>query len=244
MCYEEKVETRRKVEHLLQIPEEKLAPMREILNKYITKNRKKHLFILRKALSRRLGSLVNDDVVNDILQSIYVYSWQNIERVMEFYETGYMDRYFNSLFYHITTVKRARILMNRDVHTEIIDDLIEAIEDDKQYVNDALNPKLDVDERIEAHRIALDETKEYLLDNSESRLNKALELQKKRYGQKGYDVAINYITTPSFAFLMKNCHKLGICNVQSNINRFKEICEQVYGKQMVKQCEAPYTKWC
>lgn len=243
MAYGERKDTLKKIEHLLQIPEEELAPMRDILNKYISKNRKKHKFILRKALARRLGSMINDELVDDILQTIYIYSWQNIERVMEFYKTDSMDRYFNSLFYHIATTKRARLLLGRDIHTEIIDDILEAVEDDRQYTNDALNPKLTIEERIEAHRIALDETKEYLYDNPQSKLNKALEIQKKYSGQKGYDVAINYVTTPSYTFLMKNYKELNIHNVQANINKFKEVCEEVYGKQKVKQCEIPYTKW-
>ena len=225
---------------LQEIPEEELNRMRDILNEYIAKNRKKHLLLLRRALMKRLGSMLTDEILEDILQEQYVYAWINITRVMEFYETGYLDRYFNSLFYNPATSKNARLRLGRDVHTEIIPDCQPYEESPEQYTNYALNPKLPLEERMEAHRNALDETKEFLWDNPNTNLKKALDLTRERYGQSTYLVALNYIATPSYSFLMKNCRELGIKNVQWNIDRFKNVCSEVYGKEILKQVEMPW----
>lgn len=235
-----KKETIKKQNHLKEIPEEKLEKMREILNEYIAKNRKKHLFILKKSIARRIGRLVTDEIAEDILQEQYIYAWTNIERVMEFYDTGYLDRYFNTLFFHVATRRRAEIRLGRDVHTEFIDDILPEEESPKQYTNDALNARLSLEERLEAHRIALEETKEWLFDNPTSPTAKALKLCDSK---KLRDVALNYIATPSYSFLMKNCRELGIHNVQSNIDRFKKICEITFDKTIVKQSEHPFINY-
>ena len=240
MSYKLRKETIERQNHLKEIPEEELNKMREILNEYIAKNRKKHLFILKKSIARRIGSYVTDEIAEDILQEQYIYAWTNIERVMEFYDTGYLDRYFNTLFFHVATRRRAEIRLGRDVHTEFIDDILPEEESPQQYTNDALNAKLPLQERLEAHRIALDETKEFLWDNPNTNLKKALDLTRERHGQSTYLVALNYIATPSYSFLMKNCRELGIKNVQWNIDRFKKICSEVYGKEILKQAEMPW----
>ena len=242
MFYGEKETTRQKVKHLLEIPEEELAPMRDILNAYISKNRNKHKFMLKKSLLRRLGSMLTDELLDDILQSIYVYAWQNIERVMEFHKTGYMDRYFLSLFYNIATVKRARLLLGRDIHYDIYTEYVPEEETPETFTNYALDVKLPNEERMEYHRIALDETKLWLLENPHSKLKKALDVQKNNYGPKGYAVALNYVATPSYSFLTKNKVELNLTSVQGNIDKFKKVCSEIYGKDILKQCEMP-TKW-
>lgn len=232
-----------KLNHLKEIPEEELDKMRDILNTYIAKNRKKHYNILRKSLTKRLGSMLDENIVEDTLQSIYVYAWTNIERVMEFYNTDGMDRYFNTIFYNPATTGSARVFLGKEIRAEINSEITPDIIDEKHYTNDALNPRNSLEERLEAHRIALEETLDYLHDNPHSKLHKALEIQKKQHGQKGYDVALNYITTPSFGFLTKNCRELGIHNVQHNIICFKQVCSEVYGKEILKQCEIPFSQF-
>ena len=243
MSYGPKKTTIEKLNHLKEIPEEELNRMRDILNTYIAKNRKKHYNTLRKSLTKRLGSLLDENIVEDMLQSIYVYAWTNIERVMEFYNTDGMDRYFNSIFYNPATTGSARVFLGKEIRAEINSEITPEIIDDKHYTNDALNPRNSLEERIEAHRIALEETLDYLNDNPHSKLHKALEVQKKRHGQKGYDVALNYITTPSFSFLMKNCRELGIHNVQWNIECFKQVCSEVYGKEILRQSTMPFSQF-
>lgn len=244
MSYNLRKATIEKQNHLKEIPEEELDRMRQILNDYIAKNRKKHVIILKRRLYRVNGSTMTNDVVEDILQNIYIYAWTNIERVMEFYKTDNMDRYFLALFYNQSTAKNARLRAGRDLHfEEIWEEYLEYEEDDPQYSNYALNPRIPTEERIHYHKVALQETKDFLWDNTDCDLNKALLIQKSRYGQKGYDVAINYIATPSYSFLMKNCRELGIHNVQTHINHFKEICADIYGKKIVHQAEVPFIRY-
>lgn len=238
-----KERTKQRQERLKQIPEDELNRMRDILNDYIVKNRKKHINFLKKSLIKRLGSILTDDLVEEMLQTLYLYAWTNIERVMEFYETGHMDRYFNTLFFHPATTKNARLLMGHDIHTEIIPDCHEYEESPTQYTNDALNPKLPLEDRLKAHSVALDETKCFLLDNPDSKLNTALKLQKKQRGQKGYEVALNYIATPSYTFLNSNCRELGIHNIQGNVDNFKRICSEVYGKKVLKNNIMPFSQF-
>lgn len=227
---------------LQEIPEEELNRMRDILNEYIAKNRKKHLLLLRRALMKRLGSMLTDEILEDILQEQYVYAWINITRVMEFYETGYLDRYFNSLFFNPATSKNARLRLGRDVHTEIIPDCQPYEESPDTFTNYALDVKLPNEERLEYHRIALDETKNWLLENPHSKLKKALDAQRNNYGPKAYTVALNYVATPSYSFLRKNSVELNLASVQGNIDKFKKVCSEIYGKDILKQCEMP-TKW-
>ena len=237
--------TKKKEQRLLEIPEEQLNEMRKILNDYIAKNRKKHINILNRCLLRRLGLMLTSEIVEDILQQLYEYSWLNIERVMEFHKTGHLDRYFLSLFYHPATTKNARIRLGFVIQASPLgmDELNEYVEDDPQYTNYALDPHAPIEERMEYHRIALDETKQWLWDNPQSNLKKALDIQKSRHGMLGYNVAINYVATPSYKFLYDNSEKLKLTNVYTYINKFKGVCSEVYGKEVLKQSQTPYVQW-
>ena len=243
MTYDYKTETIQKIEHLKQIPEEELSKMRKILNDYISKNRRKHINFLKKSLMSRIGLMLTDEIVEDILQKIYEYAWINIETVMEFHKTGYLDRYFNSLFYNPSTTKNARLRLGRDIHTPIIDDSNPYEEDDMFYTNYALDPHAPLEERLEYHKIALDETKNWLWDNPHSNLKKALDIQKKRHGLNGYNVALNYVATPSYKFLYDNYERLNLANVYHCIKYFKEVCSEVYGKEVLQGSIFPYTKY-
>lgn len=63
MSYGPKKTTIEKQNRLKEIPEEELDRMRDILNTYIAKNRKKHYNILRKSLLRRLGSMLDENII-------------------------------------------------------------------------------------------------------------------------------------------------------------------------------------
>ena len=245
MSYKTRIETEKKEQRLLEIPEEQLNEMRKILNDYIAKNRKKHINVLNRCLLRRLGLMLTSEIVEDILQQLYEYSWLNIERVMEFHKTGHLDRYFLSLFYHPATTKNARLRLGYDVRESELgmDELNEYLEDDPQYTNYALDPWLPLEERLKYHRIALDETKNWLWDNPQSNLKKALDLQKSRYGIKGYNVALNYVATPSYKFLYDNFEILKLTNVYTYVRKFRKVCSEVYGKKIQQGNIFPYTKY-
>lgn len=229
---------------LKEIPEETLSNYREILNNYLSKNRKKHYNTLRQVLFKRYGTNIQDEQIENILQDLYEYSWLNIEKVIEFFDSGYPDRYFNSLFYHLSTSKQAMTMVHRNYNEGTSSDGIDfpVEEDSPSFNNDALNSHLSTEERIEAHFIALDETKQWLLDNPDSKLSKCIRMTFNEYGQQAYDVALAFVATPAIGFLIGNYETLGLHHIQGHVNQFKRICSKVYGKDLKKGISIGWSK--
>lgn len=222
------------------ISDEERTEVHRILNEFISKNRIKHLRILNRRLKFVLGENIDIETVEDTLQNIYVYMYLSPDKVKDFYSTGYLDRMFNSLAYHIFTLTNASHNMQKDLPLlDNMDFIYE--EDEKQWTTDNLSHELSNEQRLEAHRIALDELKSYLLDNPQSNLKKALELIKNTKIESAYKVALNFVATPSYTFLHKNRKELGLKNIQNNLSKFKEICAKVYDKKLVWNAQFPWS---
>ena len=145
---------------------------------------------------------------------------------------------FNSLAYHIFTLANASHLMQKDL--PLLDSMDFIYEEEEHWTTDNLNHELDNEERLEGHRIALDELKSYLLDNPQSNLKKALELMKSKSVDSAYKVALNFVATPNYKFLNDNREKLGLKNLQYNITKFKKVCSEVYGKEPMWNAQFPW----
>lgn len=218
---------------------EERTEIHKILNEFISKNRTKHFRILNKRFIRVFGGYVDPDVIEDMLQNIYVYMYLSPDKVKDFYSTGHLDRLFNSLVYHKYTTMNMSQSMNTDLPLlEEMDFPYE--EDEKQWTVDSLDPTLSNEERLEGHRIALDELKSYLIDNPQSNLKKALELTKNTYSMLAYRIALNFVATPSYKFLQDNAKELGLKNIQPNLQKFKEICSKVYDKKLVWNAQSSW----
>lgn len=224
--------TKVKIENIKKLSDEERAEIHNILNDFISKNRKNHYNILSKRLNKALKFGVEDEVIEDNLQNIYVYMYLNPETVKSFNETGCLNRLFNALAYNISLVGNVLKRYYRELPMmENIDFEYEETEITCSF--ESLCPDLSNEERLEYHRVAVDELKEYLLDNPQCKLKSALDIIKKEHKKSVYDVALNYAATPSYKFLETNKEILGIKNVQNNVNKFKKVCERVYGKEVV-----------
>lgn len=221
------------------LSDEERTEVHKILNEFISKNRTKHFRILNQRFIHAFGGYVDIGVVEDMLQNIYVYMYLSPDKVKEFYSTGHLDRLFNSLVYHKYTLMNISHNMSNDLP------LLEGMdfpceEDEQHWTLDSLNPDLSNEERLEGHRIALDELKSYLSNNPQSNLKKALELTKNSCLESAYKVAIHYCATPNYRFLRDNSKELGLKNLQYNIQKFKEICSKVYGKEIVWNAQSAW----
>lgn len=223
---------RLKLKNIENISEQERAEIHKILNEFISKNRTKHFRTVNNRFARVFGESIDTGTVEDVLQNIYLYMYLSPDKVKEFYSTGHLDRLFNSLVYHKYTLMNVSHSMSNDL--PILEGMdFPCEEDEQQWTLDSLNPDLSNEERLEGHRIALDELKSYLLDNPQSNLKKALDLTKKTYSELTYKVAIHYCATPNYRFLRDNSKELGLKNLQGSIQKFKEICSRVYGKKLV-----------
>lgn len=221
------------------LSEQERNEVHRILNEFISKNRTKHFRILNRRFVRVFGGYVDTEVIEDMLQNIYIYMYLNPDKVKEFYSTGHLDRLFNSLVYHKYTLMNVSHGINTDL--PLLEDMdFPCEEDEKQWTVDSLNPDLSNEERLEGHRIALDELESYLIDNPQSNLKKALELTKSTYSSLTYKIALNFVATPNYSFLYKNREKLGLRNIQPNLQHFKEICSQVYGKKLIWNAQSSW----
>lgn len=229
-----------KTQQIKTMSDEERTEIHKILNEFISKNRTKHFRILNRRLRGFLGD-VDTDTVEDTLQNIYVYMYLNPEKVKDFYSTGYLDRLFNSIVYHVFTLMNVSQSMPKDL--PLLEEMDFEYEEENHYSTESLDPTLSNETRLEGHRIALDELYSYLFDNPQSNLKKALDLTKNTYPELTYRVAINYCATPSYTFLYKNREKLGLKNIQPNLQHFKEICAQVYGKKLVWNAQSSWRKF-
>lgn len=235
-----KQKTQSKIENIKKLSDEERAEIHRILNEFISKNRSKHYRILSKRLNKAFKFGIDDETVEDNLQNIYIYMYLNPNTVKSFNETGCLNRLFTSLAYNISVIgniskkycRELPLMENADFEYE---------EDEQQWTTDNLSHELSNEQRLEAHRIALDELKSYLIDNPQSNLKKALELTKNDKVDSVYNVALNFVATPSYAFLYKNREELGLRNIQNNLNRFKKICEKVYNKKVVWNAQFPWS---
>ncbi len=224
-------------EELKNLPKERLESLHNILNKWISKTHDGNVKIMGRRMSK-IFSWVESDVIEELVQRIYVWMYIHPDVVFDFAETDSLRKLFLTLAYHRNIIKTAEILINRQDHTEILDIYFE--EEYEQYTNDALNPDLPTDERLKYHKIAMDELKEWMLDNPGSKLEQALKEMYKQRDKRGYDVALNFCATPSYFFLYSNRESLGLKNVNGNIVFFKQICAKIYGKEVKKNTIVPY----
>lgn len=222
------------------MPNETRSTLDKVMTEWISKNHKKNINVVKKAM-RKIN--VDNDLVEEHVYDIYIWMYVNYENTLSFAENNALSKLFNSVAYHHNTFYLLSNEMNRrnidyklsyDRTYETGDgfDYAEEIED--KYTNDALNPKLDNNERLEAHKIALSETLQYINDNPNSKIKKALVEMKNEYGDKGYKVALHYISTPSYQFLRHNKDALNLINTNGYITKFKEICSKLYGKKLLK----------
>ena len=222
------------------MPKETKSTLDKVMTEWISKNHKKNINVVKKAM-RKIN--VDNDLVEEHVYDIYIWMYVNYENTLSFAENNALSKLFNSIAYHRNTfyllsneMKRREIdyklSYDRTYETGDGFDYAEKIED--KYTNDALNPKLDNEERLEAHRIALSETLQYINDNPNSKIKKALVEMKNEYGDKGYKVALHYISTPSYQFLRHNREALNLINTGGYINKFKEICSKLYDKKLLK----------
>lgn len=224
--------TREKIENIKKLSDEEREEIHRILNEFISKNRKKHYNILSRRLNKALKFGVDDVIIEDNLQNIYVYMYLNPETVKSFNDTGCLNRLFNALVYNISLVGNVLRRYHREL--PLMEDLDFEYEESIHSCSfESLCPNFSNEERLEYHRVALDELKEYLLDNPQCKLKSALDIIKKEHKKSVYDVALNYAATPSYKFLEENKAVLGIKNVQNNVNKFKKVCERVYGKEVI-----------
>lgn len=235
-----KQRTEIKIEKIKKLSDEERAEIHRILNEFISKNRTKHYRILARRLNKTFKFEIDNETIEDNLQNIYIYMYLNPDTVKSFNETGCLDRLFNSLAYNISLVGNIAKKYGRELPLmENVD--FECEEDEQQWTTDNLSHDLSNEQRLEAHRIALDELKSYLLDNPQSNLKKALEMTKNTKVDSTYKVALNFVATPSYTFLQKNREELGLKNIQNNINQFKEICAKVYDKKVVWNAQFPWS---
>ena len=203
---------------LKQLPQEKMEKLHTILNKYISSSHTKNVRYLANRLSKKFGHSIEHDIIEEALQEIYVYMYINPEKVFEFNETGNLQRLVNTLIYHLTTLNnaakkiksRGRMNFFEDVlndEDEFVNEGMFEEECEYNYVNDALDPRLPNEERLELHRMALKDVKDYLQENPNSKMNIALERLKTESTSKpdvAYRCGLNYCATMSYKFLKRN----------------------------------------
>ena len=235
-----KPETLDKYKAASNMPKEKKSTLDKIMTEWIRKNHKKNINVVKKAM-RKIN--IDIDLLEEHVYDIYIWMYVNYENTLSFAENNALGKLFNSVAYHRNTfyllsneMKRRdldyKLSYDRTYDTGEGFDYAEEIED--RYTNDALNPKLDNNERLEAHKIALSETLQYINDNPNSKIKKALAEMKNECGEKGYKVALHYISTPSYQFLRHNREALNLINTGGYINKFKKICSKLYGKKLLK----------
>lgn len=222
------------------MPKETKSTLDKIMTEWINKNHKKNINVVKKAM-RKIN--IDGDLIEEHVYDIYIWMYVNYENTLSFAKNDALSKLFNSIAYHRNSFySLSREMRRRDLDYKLSYDrtydtgegfdYAEEIED--KYTNDALNPRLDNDERLEAHRIALSETLQYLNDNPNSKIKKALVEMKNEYGDKGYKVALHYISTPSYQFLKHNKDALNLINTNGYITKFKKICSKLYGKKLLK----------
>lgn len=235
-----------KQEKLKELSEEDMKRLHRILNEYIYKNHKKNLSILAKRLNNKLNTDIPDDILEDTMQSIYIYMFLNPDVVFSFHSTDHLQRLVNTLIYHLSTLNNVCHKLTRTYKTYPIGNIMDNADDfvidelfdepaSHNYVNEALDPHLSNEDRLALHSLALEDVKEYLMDNPNSKMNNALERTKTITSSSyAYDCALNYCATMSYKFLLKNSKVLGLKNLQNNLYAFKKILEEEYGRPVRK----------
>lgn len=228
------VELQEKVKNL---PEDELKNLHDILNRWISKTHQGNIKIMGKRMSK-IFSWVEQDVIEDLVQKIYVWMYIHPDVVFDFARTDSLKKLFLNLTYHHNMLRTAEIEINRQEHTEIPDIFFE--EESAKYNNDALNPDLPLEERLKSHSIAIKELKDWLDENPDSKLSHSLKEMYRQRNRKGYDVAFNFCATPSYIFLHENRDALSLKNVGNEIRFFKKICSKIFGKEIKKNIIVPY----
>lgn len=233
--------------------DEDRAFLDKIITEFITTYRKKNINTLTQRLYRLRGGHIDSDVVESQIQDLYVWMYTHSEVTLSFYNkcggmSGLM-KLINLLIFNLKSIKTCMNELDKSNHFEMYEEIKEYEEDPPHYTNDALNPRLPLEERLEAHRIALEETKAWLLDNPQSKTAKALEILRDTTHNSGYSpnakedyykVCLNYIATPSRIFLYDNADRLGLIKSHYPVNKFKKICSEIWGKKIQKNAIVPW----
>ena len=221
-----------KQEKVKTLPDEQINKLHQILNDFVSKNRKRHYAILAKRLMKVKGTYVEDEVVEDTLQNIYEYMCLNPETVFSFYETNSLNKLFVLLAYSMTSLNNSKRYY-RDL--PLLEEYDIPLEEQEHFTMDSMDIRLPIEERLKSHEQAKAELKEWLLDHPDSRLNKALEMTK--FDNDLYNVAINFTVTPIGSFLGANKETLHLKNIARNLKEFKLYCEEVYNQPIKKNSQ-------
>lgn len=237
--YRERSYVVKRYDRYAETPQDIKDKANKILNEFISKNREKHFNLIRNRIRKAWGWIPDEEIIENLLQEIYEYLCLSPYQVIEFNESGCMWRLFNTLVYHPSTLRKAHWATKKKAASLDEIEVDFAYEEDDYQWCDSLDSTLPIEERIEMHKLALDELELYLMDNPSSKLANALEMQKKCFGVKAWKVAFNFAATPNYKFLRDNTKALGIQNVQNYLDYFKNICSEVYGKEVKHYAQSP-----
>lgn len=240
-----------------QLTKEEKSFIDKIMTEFINAYRKKNINTLTNLMVRRWTGHVDEDIINDKVQDLYIWMYTHYDVTVSFYnqhgQIKGLQKLMNLLLYNIRNISDVKKKLLNSVHFEPFDNTMLEIpdEEEQQFTLDSLNPHLPTEKRLEAHLIALEETKQWLLDNPESYAAKALRMLREdsQYikkpkniqltdkGEEYYKVALHYIATPSMSFIYSNAQELGIIKSHQPIIHFKRIFASLYGKEPVKHIE-------
>jgi hypothetical protein len=216
-----------------------------VLNEYILKHYKNNLWFLKNMLLKR-GVPMENFYVEEALQKVYIWLFLHPENTLEFYKKGDLDNLVGSVLSNWWTLRNIIRSSSQNFYIseyEVDEDKMDLFvyEEDECFDNNAMSPHMSLEERLEHHSIALEETKQWLQDN-DTKTSEAIKIVKKRHGEMTYNVALHYLATPSYKFLQNNKEVFGLKNVGGNIVKFRNVCEEVFGKKYKKNNIMPYGK--
>ena len=238
------------IEKTKQMSPEERAKLDKIMTEFIIKYRKYSTNTLMRRLYKSLNRHIDADVVQDKIQDLYIWMYIHSDVTLSFYNRyGSLIKLMNLLIFNSRTTADCYNKLVGTNHMELFEDVAMYEEDDQHYINYALNPKLSTEERLEWHRVALEQTKEWLIDNPHSNTAKALErtqhLCKLRKGvdvsKQYYNVCLNYIATPSRTFLYNNADALGLIKSHNPVALFKKVCAEIWNKELVSNAIIHYS---
>lgn len=216
-----------------------------VLNEYISKHYKNNFWFIKNMLLKR-GVTVENFYIEEALQKVYIWLFLHSEKTLEFHKKGDLDNLVGSVLSNWWTLRNITRASSQNFYMseyEVDEDKMDLFiyEEDEYFDNNAMSPHMSLEERLEHHNIALEETKKWLQEH-DTKTSEAIKMVKRRHGEMTYKVALHYLATPSYKFLQNNKEVFGLKNVGGNIVKFRNVCEEVFGKKYKKNNIMPYGK--
>lgn len=230
MCHNK---TKEKLVNYTKLSEQEQQHINNIFNTFYNKYHNTNVIMLQKKLSNIFKMSIQEDVIKDMLQDIYISLLSNHDKLLNMKDEVELLKLYYSFVNSVRVIgncfSKIKYIMNLNIEDY---DIIEE-EYQQQYETDNLNFRLSNEERLTAHYVAIGELYEYIFENNDCILAQSLS-QAEQEDEMLYKVAVHYAATPNMAFLIKNKDLFGIYSVQKYINQFKNIVANLTKKEPQK----------